>query len=124
MEMPMIRSRNADTVGIRVTSIEGAPCHGGELLVKPLIAGDEMTLLEIHYAPGAGAQQHVHRHESVIYVVTGKVKSRVADREYVLGPGDGCRHPRGVPHSVEAIEESLVVEVKAVALAVDEIFNR
>jgi quercetin dioxygenase-like cupin family protein len=39
----------------------------------------------------------------------------VDKEEYVLGPGDVCRHPAGVPHGVEAIEESLVVEIKSPA---------
>lgn len=111
----MILSRNAEVKHVAVRSIEGARCYGGELLVKPLIKGDEMTLLEIRYAPGVGAPPHVHQHESLIYVVRGKVKSRVGEKEYILGPGDVCRHPQGVPHSVEALEESLVVEVKAPA---------
>ena len=35
--------------------------------------------------------------------------------EYILGPGDVCRHPKGVPHGVEGIEESIVVEIKSPA---------
>ena len=44
-----------------------------------------------------------------------KVKSRVGDDEFIMGPGDACRHPIGVLHGLEAIEESLVVEIKAPA---------
>src|ERR687897_292074 len=76
---------------------------------------DEMTLLEIHYQPGVGAPLHVHSHESLAYVVKGKVKMTVGNEEYVLGPGDVCRHPQGVPHGVEGLEESIVVEIKSPA---------
>ena len=34
--------------------------YGGDLMVKPMLQGDEMTLLEIHYTPGVGAPLHVH----------------------------------------------------------------
>ena len=69
----------------------------GDLVVKPLIKGDEMTLLEIHYQPGVGAPLHIHAHESLAYVVKGKVKMTVGKEVYILGPGDVCRHPEGVP---------------------------
>jgi quercetin dioxygenase-like cupin family protein len=111
----MLLSRNADVKAIRVNAVEGKPAYGGNLLVKPLIKGDEMTFLEIHYAPGVGAPLHAHTHESVVYVVKGKVKSTVGSEEYILGPGDVCRHPKGVLHGIEAIEESVVVEIKAPA---------
>jgi quercetin dioxygenase-like cupin family protein len=58
---------------------------------------------------------HVHNHESLAYVVKGKVKMTVGNEEYVLGPGDVCRHPKGVPHGVEAVEASVVVEIKSPA---------
>jgi quercetin dioxygenase-like cupin family protein len=112
---PVILSRNADVPAIAVSAIEGKPMFGGDLLVKPLIRGDEMTFLELHYAPGVGVPPHTHTHESIAYVVKGKVKMIVGSEQYILGPGDVCRHPKGVLHCVEAIEESIMVEVKAPA---------
>jgi quercetin dioxygenase-like cupin family protein len=111
----MILSRNSDVKSVVVKSIEGKPVYGGALINKPLIKGDEMTLLEVHYMPGAGSPLHVHSHESLVYVVKGKVRMKVGAEEYVLGPGDVCRHPKGVPHSVEGIEESVMVEIKSPA---------
>ena len=49
------------------------------------------------------------------YVVKGKVKSTVGEEEFIMGPGDVCRHPIGVLHGLEAIEESVVVEIKSPA---------
>jgi quercetin dioxygenase-like cupin family protein len=89
--------------------------YGGHMLVKPLIKGDEMTFLEIHYAAGVGAPLHTHTHESIAYVVKGKVKSTVGSEEFIMGPGDVCRHPIGVLHGLEAIEDSVVVEIKSPA---------
>lgn len=111
----MIVSKNADVKAVVVRSIEGKPVYGGELLVKPLLNGDKMTFLEIHYTPGVGAPLHVHSHESLAYVVKGKVRMTVGREEYILGPGDVCRHPMGVSHGVEGIEESIVVEIKSPA---------
>ena len=107
-------SKNADIASLVVTSIEDKPVSGS-LVLKPLIRGDQMTLLELHYKPGTSAPIHVHAHESLVYVVSGRVKTTVAGEVYELGAGDvGC-HPQGVPHTVEAIEESIVIEIKSPA---------
>jgi quercetin dioxygenase-like cupin family protein len=111
----VLNSRNTDVKPITVSAVEGKPTYGGNLVVKPLIKGDHMTFLEIHYAAGVGAPLHTHTHESVAYVIKGKVKSTVGDEEFIMGPGDVCRHPIGVMHGLEAIEESVVVEIKSPA---------
>jgi len=111
----VIKSRNADVKAMAVSAVEGKPTYGGELLVKPLIKGDEMTFLEIRYAAGVGSPLHTHTHESIAYVVKGKVKSTVGSDEFIMGPGDVCRHPAGVLHGLEALEDSLVVEIKSPA---------
>ena len=46
----MIKSRNAEVAAVPVKAVEGKPMYGGDMFVKPLINGDEMTFLEIHYA--------------------------------------------------------------------------
>jgi quercetin dioxygenase-like cupin family protein len=111
----MLSARNADVADIRVSAVEGKATYGGELAVKTLIKGEEMTILEIRYAAGVGAPLHTHGHESIAYVVKGKVKSTVGSEVFILGPGDACRHPKGVPHGLEAIEDSLIVEIKSPA---------
>ena len=105
-------SRNADVPAQPVTGVEGRPAHGS-ISLKAMMTGDLMTVLEIRYAPGAGTSTHVHQHESIVYVASGRVRMRVGDERYELGPGDVCRHPQGVPHSVEGIEDSLLIEIKS-----------
>ena len=69
------------------------------------------------------APLHSHAHESVAYVVKGKVKSTVGSDQFIMGPGDVCRHPKGVLHGLEAIEDSLVVEVKSPAPDIAQVFG-
>jgi quercetin dioxygenase-like cupin family protein len=119
----VIKSRNTDVEAIAVGAVEGKPTYGGEFFVKPLIKGDEMTFLEIRYAPGVGAPLHAHTHESIAYVVKGKVKSTVGSDVFIMGPGDVCRHPKGVLHGLEALEESVVVEIKSPAPDISTFFG-
>ncbi len=112
-------SRNAEVKELRIKTVEGKALHG-DVITKPLMAGDQMTLLEIQYAPGAGAPLHIHKHETLAYVVKGKVKMTVGNEEFVLGPGDVCKHPQGVPHGVESVEQALVLEIKSPAQPIDQ----
>ena len=116
MEIEMLLSRNTDVKAINVKAIEGQTVYGGNLMVKPMMMGNEMTIMEITYTPGVGAPMHKHAHESIVYVVKGKVKTVIeGDGEYVLGPGDVCRHPAGLMHTVEALEDAVMIEIKAPA---------
>lgn len=110
----MLVSKNAEVASLVVTSIEGKPTIGSFDL-KQLIRADHMTLLELHYRPGVRGQMHVHAHESLVYVVKGRVKTTIGDEVHVLAAGDAACHPAGVPHTVEAIEESTVIEIKSPA---------
>jgi quercetin dioxygenase-like cupin family protein len=97
-----------------ITSVEGGAVVG-VLTVKQLIAGDEMTLLEFHAQPGVVSPSHIHAHESLLYVVKGRLKSVVAGVSHILSAGDVCRHPAGAPHHTEALESTTFVEIKSPA---------
>jgi quercetin dioxygenase-like cupin family protein len=101
-------------MGQALQSIEGLPVRG-RITVKPLLVTDHMLLLETAYEAGAGAPLHRHEHESICYVVRGRMRTTVQDRSWELGPGDSCVHSKGVLHALEAIEESVVVEIKSPA---------
>jgi len=98
--------------------IEGKPM-GGLMTLKALLAGDSMTLLEVRLRSGAASVVHTHSHESLIYVVNGKLRVTIGAESHVLCPGDACRNAAGVPHAIEALEESLFVEVKSPAPDLD-----
>ena len=106
---------HSDAKAFKVSTLEGKQVYGGELLVKPLMQGQEMTLLEIHYAAGVGTPLHSHTHESIVYVLSGKLKGTMDGNVFILQPGDICRHPKGILHGVEAIEDSVILECKSPA---------
>ena len=114
----MIVGRNVDVKSVAIKRVEGLDTHGN-IQMKPLIGGDQMVLLEIKYPPGAGAPLHVHQHETVCYVVEGQVRITVAEETFVLGPGDSCRHPQGVPHGIEGVEMATVLEIKSPAQPIE-----
>ena len=115
----MLVTRNMDVQSITMKKVEGLPIQG-EVTLKPLMVGDKMIMLEIHYPPGSGSPVHTHNHESVCYVVKGKVKVVVEQVEYTLGPGDACIHPKGVPHGIESLEDAVILEIKSPPLPLEQ----
>jgi len=95
-----------------VTEIEGVPTFG-TFFVKPMLVGARMSMLKVRLERGVRSQMHTHSHESLIYVVSGALKAVVGEQNLVLRQGEACRHPENVAHSVEALEDTLFVEVKA-----------
>ena len=106
--------RNQDVESMFIRQVEGV-ANFGDVRMKPLIAGDRMTLLEIKYAPEAGAGLHIHQHETLCYVVEGRVQVTVGDEVFELAAGDVCIHPLGVKHGIRGIEQATVIEVKSPA---------
>ena len=95
-----------------VTLIEGVPTSG-TFFVKPMLAGDCLAMLQIRMARGVSSGMHAHSHESILYVISGSLRTVVGGEALVVRAGQACRQPQDVPHSVEALEDSLFIEVKA-----------
>ena len=105
-----------------VGTIEGRP-NIGTVFVKPLMQGDSMALLEVRMRAGVASSLHAHAHESLLYVVSGRLRTTVSNEIFVLGPGDVCRHPRDASHRVEALEDTVFVEVKSPAIEFGGVFG-
>jgi len=108
----MLHVKNVRIAGQAVVSIEGQRSNG-IFYVKQLIQSPQMALLEVRVASGVASAPHAHSHESLIYVISGKLRTSIGDESFELGPGDVCRHPSGVSHTVEALEDTIFVEVKS-----------
>lgn len=90
--------------------VAGKPIQGDAEL-KLLAKGKSAMLTLITMKKGFDNSGHVHpEHESIGYVLSGKVEMRVGDELYTLVPGSSWFHPKGVPHTSLALEDSVVLE--------------
>lgn len=94
-----------------INSVEGLPMHG--VSIKLLLSGEKALLIESHLKKGAVTPDHLHRHESLCYIVSGRVRAKIGEKVKELGPGDAFLHPIGVSHAGEALEDTVWIEVKA-----------
>jgi len=96
-----------------VRRIEGAAESKG-LAIKPLMVGREMLLMEVHRRKGQSDPAHGHAdHESICYLVSGRLRVEIGGESFVAEPGDCWIHPPGVAHRHEALEDSVQIEAKA-----------
>jgi quercetin dioxygenase-like cupin family protein len=72
---------------------------------------DTMTVAWITLAQGTVVPQHDHPNEQVATVIQGKLRFVVGGEEFVAETGDSVPLPGNVPHEVEALEDTVVLDV-------------
>jgi quercetin dioxygenase-like cupin family protein len=104
----------ASAVAERIAAIEGVVEEPGKLTVKSLLVGRDMVMLEAFKAKGMVDPVHQHDdHESVAYLLKGRMRLVIGGQEFIAEAGDSWIHPPGVPHFSEALEDCIQLEVKS-----------
>jgi quercetin dioxygenase-like cupin family protein len=108
-------TKNADVATQAISRLEGhAENSPGALSVKELIIGCDAALLEFRRAKGLVDPRHAHPdHESICYLVSGRVRVVIDEEEFIAEAGDAWIHPAGVPHFHETLEDSVQIEIKS-----------
>ena len=83
------------------------------LVVRELLWGDKAVLVEMSASAGFAVPAHAHEHESLVYVLSGRIRATVEGDVRELGPGDAVLHAVGARHQIEAVVDSRWIEVKA-----------
>lgn len=97
----------------KIDRIEGVPMAAAVELRTGVVT-PTMSLVEVFWPKDSSSRPHVHPdHDSVVYVVRGRLRMHVADRAFDAGPGDSLAHLPGVEHWIEALEDSVTIEVKS-----------
>ena len=78
-----------------------------------MLNGDAMTLARITLASGAVVPEHSHENEQIATVLSGRLRFVVGDEERDVEAGESVLIPGDVPHSVDALEDSVVLDVFA-----------
>ena len=81
------------------------------LVGRKMIHGRTMTVAHIRLRKGAVVPTHSHPNEQVSMVESGALRFIISGEERVLRGGDTVLIPPDAPHMVEALEDSLAVDV-------------
>jgi quercetin dioxygenase-like cupin family protein len=83
------------------------------LASRQMIHGETMSVIRRRLLKGAVTRLHQHADEQISMVEHGKLRFSVAGKECVVTSGDMLKIPPNVPHSVEALEDSVVMDLFA-----------
>lgn len=78
---------------------------------RQLVHTETLTVARIHLREGAVVPSHAHPHEQVATVLEGRLRFVVGGEEQIVATGESMIVPGGVPHEVEALEDSLVLDI-------------
>ena len=111
--MAEIFRRDDDIPEERITAVEGAK-EQGELSLKVLMVTDDFVVLKAWRKKGLIDPVHRHDdHVSVATLLSGRLRMRIGDDEFVAEPGAVWRHDPGVVHYSEALEDCVQIEIKS-----------
>ncbi len=79
-----------------------------------LVTGEQIEVGRLFYEKDTGAEEHAHPHEQAMYIIEGRLQITLDGETAVMEPGGGFHAPPNVPHSVTALEDTVVISVKGV----------
>jgi quercetin dioxygenase-like cupin family protein len=85
-----------------------------DLLDRRFLFGQRLMLAHVYLRKGCHVQKHHHENEQASYVLEGSMRFWLGDNleiERVLKAGDVVMIPPNLPHSAEALEDSLSLDV-------------
>jgi len=75
------------------------------------VAATTVSLVRLEIREGIKSPYHNHAGEEVYLLVEGQVRATVGDDTFTISPGDVVVIPPFVPHQLEALVESVIMEV-------------
>ena len=82
-----------------------------ERIARKVINGEKVALVQIFLAKDAVIPKHQHESEEMGCPLEGSVKVEVEGKEVTVHKGEVMHIPRNVPHSVVALEDSIILYV-------------
>jgi unsaturated pyranuronate lyase len=82
-----------------------------EMISRKFVTGDRETLAQVYLKRGAVVPMHAHESEQMTYVLQGALKMLVGGEEITVREGEVLHIPTSVPHQVEALDDTFVLDV-------------
>lgn len=81
------------------------------LFERQLVVAEKMMLSRILLRKGALVPLHHHENEQISYILEGALKFVIDGRDVVVRAGEVLCIPPNMPHSAEAVEDTLDVDI-------------
>jgi quercetin dioxygenase-like cupin family protein len=81
------------------------------LLGRHFVVGQNIMLSRVLLKKGCIVPEHSHHNEQISYVVEGALKFGIDGKEIVVKAGEVLLIPSNMPHSAEALEDSVSLDI-------------
>ncbi len=81
------------------------------LLGRQFVVGQNIMVARILLKKGCIVPEHSHQNEQVSYIMEGALKFGIDGKEIVLAAGEVLTIPPNMPHSAEALEDTVSLDV-------------
>ena len=81
------------------------------LVTRKAIHTKSLTIARLRLAKTAVVPEHSHIHEQIASVEQGSLEFQVGGERIIINSGQSLAIPPNVPHSVVALEDTVVVDV-------------
>jgi quercetin dioxygenase-like cupin family protein len=85
--------------------------HLNPLLDRQFVAGEKSMLARLILRAGCVVPLHSHENEQITYILEGALKFSVQGNEVIVRAGEILVIPPHVPHSAEALEDTVDLDV-------------
>jgi quercetin dioxygenase-like cupin family protein len=85
--------------------------HLNPLIDRQFVFGERSMLARIILRKGSIVPLHSHENEQITYILEGTLKFIVQDKEIIVRAGEVLVIPSHVPHSAEALEDTIDLDV-------------
>lgn len=81
-----------------------------EMVSRKVISGARQTTAQVWFKKGALVARHTHDSEQTTYVLDGALRCVIDGEEMVVRAGEVVVIPSGVPHQIEVLDDTLVID--------------
>lgn len=78
---------------------------------RKVIHSERMTVARLELQKGAVVPEHSHENEQIAMVQEGAIKFFMEGKELIVSGGEVLTIPPNVPHGVEVLEDSVVLDL-------------
>jgi quercetin dioxygenase-like cupin family protein len=103
------KSKSSDVQYIRLAEMPIE--HVNPLVDRQFIYGEKGMLARLVLRAGAMVPMHSHDNEQITYILQGALKFSLPERQVVVRSGEILVIPANVPHSAEALEDTVDLDV-------------
>ncbi len=92
---------------VNMNSIE--PFIYSDIVIRSVVA-NTVRLTQLEMKKGIKSPSHNHPDEEIFFLLEGQVRAISGDDSFIMMPGDVFLVPSFVPHQIEAIVDSVIIE--------------